>query len=144
MRFPEVLYRGGALVRELSLLNESLNQSGVASGQTLDITNTNINYAWILTNLYIDAIPAGAEFITRLRLIVATPSEDTSGVEYMLRGDGTSGAAAAFRSLDWQGEALVLPSWRVRALVNKSAGVGNVDCRLRVYGYQIPSGNFVR
>ena len=144
MRLPEALYRPGGLVREISLLNEEVLASGTGTGVTAFLTNTNINYAWILTNLSLVATPAGAEFVNRMRFRLFTPLVDAVPLDYFIKADETDGAAAAIRSIDWQGEILLLPGWGVKGEANKSAGVSNMDLDFAVLGYQFPAGNFVR
>jgi hypothetical protein len=73
-----------------------------------------------------------------------TPALDTTLVTFQLKRDETDSAAAGTASIDWQGEVIVLPRWRVRYTSVKSAGVGSTTLTLSLLGYRLPLANITR
>lgn len=145
MRFPEQLYRPGDVVQQLATLTLDGGSSGVvAASQTITFTNNDENYAWAVTNIFLSGLPGGGENITRLHFRLVTPATDTSANTFLLKDNPTPGAANTRVVLDWQGEIVVLPRWRIQGQVDKSAGVAAVTINLDVLGYRFPVGTFVR
>lgn len=142
--FPELLYQLSGRDQQVTWLDPVIVRvaTSTAAAQVNATFTVNTGRAFVLTSAIAAAVPGAAQNITDLSLVLQEPTGTTNvgltGVEV------TPAAGLAFQRLNFSGEVVLPPGWKVIAVGTYSAGVAANQTILTLTGILMPVGNIQR
>jgi hypothetical protein len=139
--FPPQLYAltprdTGTRYARAWLRNWTTVATGAAVTESTTLTNDTGDLI-ILRNIQTIATPGAGRAVGRLR-IEAMPQD--GGVVYPIQYDSAASAADVIRTLNWQGEFLLPPKWRLISFAWFDVGAAGNSVGGTAFGWVIPVG----